>query len=309
MKVVLAGGSGQLGRILARSFHAEGHEVVVLSRSPTSTARSVAWDGATLGPWAKEFDGADAVVNLAGRSVNCRYTEANLQAMADSRVRSTRVVGEAIASARRPPPVWLQMSTATLYAHRFDADNDESGPLGGAEPGVPAYWARSIAIGKAWEQALAEAATPATRRVALRSAMVMSPDPGGVYHTLLGLARLGLGGTAAGGGQWVSWIHEADFVAAITLLLDSALEGVVNVAAPYPLPQVDQARILRETAGVPFGLPASRWMLELGAFLLRTDTELVLKSRRVVPGRLLAAGMKFRYPTWGEAARELAARV
>lgn len=150
MKLVIPGGTGQVGTILNRALTVAGHEVVVLTRRPVRD-REVRWDGETLGPWAEEIDGSDIVVNLAGRSVSCRYTAANLRAMMDSRVRSTRVVGEAIAAAARPPRVWLQMSTATVYSHRFDAPNDEAtGVLGGTEPGVPGYWASSVEIAKAW---------------------------------------------------------------------------------------------------------------------------------------------------------------
>jgi uncharacterized protein (TIGR01777 family) len=271
----------------------------------------VACDGATLGPWASEIVGAAVVINLAGRSVNCRYTPENVAQMMSSRVDSTRVVGEAIAAAKRPPRVWLQMSTATIYAHRFDAANDEAtGVIGGTEQGVPDYWAYSVEIAKNWERAQEEADTPATRKVALRAAMVMSPDPGGVFSVLLGLTRLGLGGPVAGGGQYVSWIHEHDFVRAVEFLIDREdLTGPVNLAAPGPLPQRAFMRALRSAWGMPVGLPATRWMAELGAFALRSDTELLLKSRRVVPGRLTGAGFVFRYPVWTGAAEELVGRV
>jgi len=189
MKIVLAGGTGQVGTILARAFHADGHDVAVLSRTPrTAPWRSLAWDGAHHGVWAREREGADVVVNLAGRSVNCRYTAENRRLITDSRVNSTRVVGEAIARAARPPRVWLQMSTATIYAHRYDAPNDETtGIIGGAESNAPDTWRFSIDVARSWERALAEAATPRTRKVALRSAMVMSLDRGGVFDTLLHL--------------------------------------------------------------------------------------------------------------------------
>lgn len=310
MKIVIPGGSGQIGQVLARSFLARGDEVVVLARGRAPVGRALAWDGRTVGAWAAEVDGADVVVNLAGRTVNCRYSEENLRQMLDSRVESTQAVGEAIARAGKPPRVWLQMSTATLYAHRFDAPNDEAtGQIGGDEPGVPAYWARSVAIAKAWERALEAAETPATRKVALRTAMMMSPDRGGVFDVLAGLASKGLGGIAGDGAQYVSWIHDADFVRAIDLLIAREdLDGPVNLASPGPLPQADFAHAIREATGVRLGLPAMKWMLEIGAFFLRTDTELLLKSRRVVPKRLLDAGFAFEHAAWPAAARELAAR-
>jgi uncharacterized protein (TIGR01777 family) len=309
MKIVIPGGSGQVGQILARAWRA--HDVVILGRGQqVGAGRLVPWDGRTLGDWARELDGADVVVNLAGRTVNCRYTDENLRQMRDSRVESTRAVGAAIAAASRPPRVWLQMSTATIYAHRFDAPNDEAtGVIGGDEPDAPAYWRTSVEIARAWEQALAEAPTPSTRKVALRTAMVMSPDRGGIFDVLLGLVRRGLGGAAGGGRQYVSWIHDRDLVRAFELLIArDDLDGPVNVAAPNPLPQREFQAALRAAWGTGVGLPATRWMLEIGAWLLRTDTELVLKSRRVVPGRLQAAGFAFEFPEWPPAARDLVAR-
>jgi uncharacterized protein (TIGR01777 family) len=306
MKIVIPGGSGQVGTILARAFREKGHRVVVLSRRPGFTL----WNARTLGDWTTEFEDADAVINLAGRSVNCRYNSENRAAILESRVNSTRVVGEAIAGARNPPHVWLQMSTATIYAHRYDAPNDEAtGILGGSEPKAPDTWRFSIDVATAWERTLDEAVTPQTRKVKLRSAMVMSPDRGGVFDTLLGLVRFGLGGRAGDGRQFVSWIHYKDFVRAVIWLIErNTVSGPVNLAAPNPLPNSDFMRALRQSWGVKAGLPATGWMLEIGAFILRTETELILKSRRVVPGRLLEQGFSFQYPTWPEAALDLCRR-
>ncbi|MEY9858112.1 uncharacterized protein (TIGR01777 family) [Catenulispora sp. GAS73] len=309
MKIVIPGGSGQVGAVVERAFTAAGHSVVVLSRNPRRP-NEVRWDGRTLGAWAGEIDGCDVVLNLAGRSVSCRYTPANLQEMMDSRVLSARVVGEAIARAERPPQVWLQASTATIYQHTFGAPNDEDGVIGGAESGVPAYWAYSVEIAKNWEREQAEANTPHTRKVALRSAMVMTPDRGGVFDYLAWMARLGLGGPVAGGRQYVSWIHDRDFVAALDFLTTHPeLTGAVNLAAPNPLPQRDFMRTLRHAWGTPIGLPATRTMATIGAFALRSDTELLLKSRRVIPGRLPNAGFRFAHPHWDDAARDLVRRV
>ncbi|HEY8482588.1 MAG TPA: TIGR01777 family oxidoreductase [Spirillospora sp.] len=309
MRIVIPGGTGQVGTILDRALTAAGHEVVVLTRRPVRE-RQVGWDGRTPGPWTEVVDGSDVVINLAGRSVSCRYTPENLKAMMDSRVESARVVGEAIAAAARPPRVWLQMSTATIYAHRFDAPNDEAtGVIGGAEPGVPGYWSFSVQIAKNWEREQELAKTPDTRKVALRTAMVMSPDRGGVFDVLLWLVRLGLGGPVAGGAQYMSWIHDRDFVRAIEFLVDrDDITGPVNVAAPEPLPQRAFMRALRRACRMPVGLPATTWMAEIGAFVIRSDTELLLKSRRVVPGRLLDAGFAFDHPTWGPAAEDLVTR-
>jgi uncharacterized protein (TIGR01777 family) len=299
MNIVMPGGSGQVGEVLARAFRADGHDVAILRRPMV------------LDQWRARIDGADVVISLAGRNVNCRNTAENRRAILDSRVDSTRMVGEAIALARRPPRVWLQASTATIYAHRYDAPNDEAtGIIGGHEVDVPDSWRFSIEVAQAWERTLQEARTPQTRKVALRSAMTMSPDAGGIFDTLLTLVRRGLGGTAADGRQYISWVHEEDFVRALYWLIEhDEVEGAVNIAAPNPLPNAEFMRILREAAGVRVGLPATKWMLEAGAFVMRTETELILKSRRVTPGRLLDAGFTFRYPDWKEAARELCNRA
>lgn len=311
MKIVIPGGTGQVGTVLARAFQTEGHDVVVLSRKPQDLPwRSVDWDGETLGTWVQEFDGADVVINLAGRSVNCRYHNRNRRAMMDSRVKSTRAVGEAIRAASCPPRVWLQASTATIYAHRYDAANDEAtGILGGHEQNVPDTWRFSIDVATAWEDAAREFEVPETRQVLMRSAIIMSPDRGGAFDVLLRLVRFGLGGKNGDGRQYVSWIHDRDFLRAVHCLIErEEMRGPVNLAAPNPLPNQEFMRALREARGRRFGLPATNWMLELGAFVLRTETELILKSRRVVPGRLLDAGFEFEFPTWKEASFDLCQR-
>ena len=311
MRIVIPGGTGQVGTLLARAFHRDGHAVVVLGRHPARTPwRFAQWDGRTLGPWARELDDADVVIDLAGRSVNCRYTAANRREILDSRVESARVVGQAIAACQRPARVWLQASTATIYAHRFDAPNDErSGIIGGDEPNAPDTWRFSIAVAKAWEHAATQTVPPGTRLVLLRSAMIMSPDEGGIFATLLGLVRLGLGGPAGDGKQFVSWIHGDDFVRAMYWIIEhESLSGAVNVSSPNPLPYALFMRALQRAAHVPFGLPAARWMLEIGTRIMRTESELVLKSRRVVPQRLVESGFTFEFPTWPAAAVDLVNR-
>ena len=310
MKIVIAGGTGQVGTILARHFHAAGDEVTVLGRHAVSVPwRFQLWDGRSLGDWSACLEGAEVVINLAGRSVNCRYNEENRREIMSSRVDSTRVVGEAIRQAQQPPGLWLQASTATIYAHRFDAPNDEiTGSLGGSEPDAPDTWRFSIAVAKAWEEACDAAEVPWTRIVKMRSAMIMSPDRGGIFATLLGLVRMHLGGSAGSGKQFVSWIHFKDFIRAIEwLMAHPDIAGQINLAAPNPLPYGDFMRALREAAGVSFGLPASKWMLEIGAFIMRTETELILKSRRVVPTRLCESGFDFQFPEWPAAAVDLCA--
>lgn len=308
MKIVIPGGTGQVGTVLARAFVADGHDVVVLGRSPEKVEwRTEKWDGKTLGPWAAEIDGADVVINLAGRSVNCRYNDENRRQMMDSRVDSTRVVGEAIAATTTPPKVWLQASTATIYAHRFDAANDDvAGIIGGREADAPDTWNFSIDVATAWERAANEASTPKTRKVLLRSAMTMSPDRGGIFDVMLGLVRKGLGGTAASGKQYISWIHDRDFIRSVYWLIEhEELSGPINIASPNPLPNREFMQIFRKVAGVSIGLPAMEWQLAIGAFFMRTETELILKSRRVVPKLLTDSGFKFDFPDWADACRDL----
>ncbi|HVS32376.1 MAG TPA: TIGR01777 family oxidoreductase [Thermoanaerobaculia bacterium] len=307
MKIVIPGGSGHLGSILARALHGE-HDVVVLTRGdPIRPWRTVKWDGVTPGNWIDEIDGADVVINLAGRSVNCRYNAANRAEIMRSRVDSTRAAGHAIASVARPPHLWLQAATATIYAHRYDAANDEEhGIAGWAAEDAPDSWRFSIDVARAWEAAVDEIRTPRTRRVKMRTAMVMSPERRGAFDLLLRLARAGLGGRAGDGRQFVSWIHHEDFVRAIRFLINKPfIDGVINLAAPNPLPNAGFMRAIRDGLGIRTGLPATKGMLEIGSFLMRTESELILKSRRVTPARLLRYGFAFQYPEWPDAAGAL----
>ncbi len=272
--------------------------------------RHVSGTGLLLGPWVADLEASDVLINLAGRSVNCRYTKHNRQEILDSRVRSTLVLHQAVAGLRSPPAVWLNASTATIYRHAVDRAMDETtGELGGDEPGAPATWNFSIQVAKAWEEAFFSAHPPRTRQVALRSAMTFSPDRDGVFDVFLKLVRHGLGGTILPGTQFVSWIHDVDFIRAIEFLIATpSFSGPVNVAAPGPLQNRQFLGVLRKAWGTRIGLPVAPWMLEAGTFLMRTESELVLKSRRVVPGRLLEAGFEFTYPTWERAASDLVAR-
>jgi uncharacterized protein (TIGR01777 family) len=311
LRIVIPGGSGQVGNILARHFHAKGHDVVVLARTVSPTAwRVVQWDGASLGSWTSVLEDADVVINLAGRSVDCRYTAANRRSINESRIQTTQLLGQAIAQCARPPRVWMNASTATIYRHAFDRPMDElTGELGGNEPNAPATWRFSIEVATSWEKTLFDAVTPHTRKVALRSAMIMSPDRGGVFDTLLRLVRFGLGGAAASGRQFVSWIHDEDFLRSVDFLIaQKEIEGAVNLASPNPLPHREFMKVLREAWGARIGLPAASWMLEMGTFFLRTESELVLKSRRVVPGRLADSGFQFEFPEWVSAAADLVQR-
>lgn len=309
-KIILAGGSGFLGRLLSRHLAGCGHEVVILTRTPSAPARptrEVDWDGRSLAGWTRELNGALAVINLAGRSVDCRYHARNRRLIMDSRVDSTRVLGEAISRSATPPRVWLNSSTATIYKHSLDRPMDEATGEIGATPEVLDVF--SVEVAKAWENALDDVPTPSTRKVALRTAMVFGTSPGGVFQVLKRLVRLGLGGKMAGGRQYVSWIHEEDFCRAIEwLLIREDLSGPINVTAPNPLPNLEMMQIFRRVAGVSVGLPANRWLLELGAFFLRTETELILKSRRVVPRRLTDSGFQFLHPHLRDALENLFSR-
>jgi len=311
MKIIIPGGSGQVGTILSRTFHADGHEVVVLSRSAESAPwRVVQWDGRSLGPWTDELENADVLINLAGRSVNCRYHAKNRRTIKQSRIESTNILGEAITNANAPPRLWLQASTATIYAHRHDAANDEDdGILGTIDPVWPDTWQFSFDVASSWEVACIAWNTPATRKVLMRTAFVMSPDRGGPFDVILGMVRKGLGGKNADGKQYVSWIHDRDLIRAIYWLIDrDDLAGPINLASPNPLPNVDFMCDFRKAWGISVGMPAMKWMLEIATFFMRSESELILKSRRVVPKRLLDSGFTFELPTWSKAAKNLCAR-
>ena len=315
--IVIPGGSGHVGSLLAHSFQERGHRVTVLTRSPYAASwNTVHWDGLHTGPWVEHLEGADVCINLAGRSVNCRYTAANREEIYRSRIETTQLLGDVIAGLADPPKVWLNASTATIYRHALDRPMDEfTGELGGDEMltawrRVPETWNFSIRVARDWEAAFYAAVAPRTRKVALRSAIVMSPEPGGAFSTLLKLVRWSVGGAQGNGRQFVSWIHGLDFARAVELLVENdEFEGPVNLAAPNPLPNREFMGTLREAWGMPNGIPAPSPLVELAALFLRTEAELVLKSRYVVPARLLRAGFEFEFPVWSEAAGDLVRRV
>jgi uncharacterized protein (TIGR01777 family) len=313
LRIVLPGGSGQVGQMLARYLQERGHHVTVLTRGPfTAPWQTVHWDGKNPGPWTETLEGADVCINLAGRSVNCRYNETNRREIYDSRIGTTMLLNRVIAGLDAPPWVWLNASTATIYRHSLDRPMDEAtGELGGHEliskrRRAPDKWNFSVRVAKDWEAALFETATPRTRKVALRSTITFSPTPGNAFAIFLNLVRLSLGGKQGNGRQFVSWIHEADFARAVEFLIDhEEMEGPVNIAAPHPLPNREFMEAMRDASGIPNGFPMPSPLIELGALLMRTESELVLKSRRVVPGRLLEAGFEFEFPEWAEAAEDL----
>jgi uncharacterized protein len=316
LRIVIPGGSGQVGQVLARHFQRRGDHVTVLTRAPyTAEWQTVHWDGEHEGPWIESLEGADVCINLAGRSVNCRYHAENRRAIYDSRIGTTRLLGRVLGTLTDPPRVWLNASTATIYRHALDREMDEAtGELGGNElvgrtRRAPDTWNFSIGVAKDWEAAFFEAYTPRTRKVAMRSAITMSPTPENAFGVLSNLVRMGLGGTQGNGRQFVSWVHEDDFARAVEFLIEhEELEGAVNIASPNPLPNREFLAELRDAWDRPNGLPAPSLLIEVAAFFLRTESELVLKSRRVVPGRLLDAGFRFEFPEWAEAAEDLVRR-
>lgn len=302
--VIIAGGSGFLGSSLARHLTSAGYSVVVLTRSKQKSDapwRHVTWDARTLGDWVSTLDNAAAVVNLVGRTVDCVKTPDHRDEILRSRVEATRVLGAAMRKVRQPPPVWVQMSTAHIYGDPPVIVCDEQSPLG---VGLAPF------VGKAWEEAFASSVLPEQRAVVLRTSFVIGRNRGaggGAMERLCTLARFGLGGRVGSGRQGMSWIHENDmnrvFERAIT---HENMNGAYIASAPTPVSQAEFMLALRRAMRVPIGLPAFEWMVRLGApLLLRTDPELALYGRYVVPKRLLAEGYEFGYPTLDKALNEL----
>lgn len=289
--VVLAGGTGFIGTYLADRFRVLNYDVRMISRN----SGHIQWndrDGI-----AEALDGADLLINLAGRSVNCRYNEKNKRDILASRTETTRLLGEAVSACTRPSALWINASTATIYRHAEDRPmTEEHGEIGSGF---------SVDVAKAWEETFFSYGTKKTgketRLAALRIAIVLGQG-GGVMTPYKNLARFGLGGPQGSGTQMFSWIHIDDIFGIIMFLKDHPeLSGVFNASAPEPLTNREWMRTVRQAMKVPFGLPAPRWMLELGAVLIRTETELILKSRWVIPERLEQAGYRFKYRTAGQA--------
>jgi uncharacterized protein (TIGR01777 family) len=303
--IVIFGANGFLGRYLTRHFTRQGREVVAVARRRegwSGDGMFLEWDGRSAGPWELALEGAEAVINLAGRSVNCRYTAENRREILESRLASTRAIGRAIAGCKVPPKVWLNAGTATWYRHAEDKPQDDWQ----GEPGD----GFSCDVARAWEEAFFEAMVPAeTRKVALRIGMVLANEEATVFDVLRKLTACGLGGAMGGGAQRISWIHMEDFLRAVEFVVNDAfLSGAVNVTAPEFPTNREWMRIFRESVGMPIGLPASRWMLEIGARLMRTETELVLKSRWAEPLRLHDEGFRWRWARAVDAVADLQAR-
>lgn len=306
-RVVIAGGSGFLGISLAIHLDACGTSVVLLSRRPPKLGgpwRHVSWDGRTLGAWCRELDGALGLVNLTGRSVDCVKTPDHQDEILRSRVEATRMLGTALVGVNSPPPVWVQMSTAHIYGDPPEVTCTEESPFG---------YGFAPFVGRAWEEEFYASVLPSQRPVILRTSFVLGRDRGvggGALARLVKLARLGLGGPIGSGTQGMSWIHEVDMNRLFErALFDSGVQGPYIASSPNPIPQRAFMRELRHAVGMPLGLPASSWMVRMGArWLLRTDPELALYGRYVVSKRLQEEGFEFRFPRLGDALRDLLGR-
>lgn len=299
-KIIIAGGTGFLGQSLANYFKDKVEEIIILTRKEypsEQNIRYIFWDGKSKGDWFYHLENADALINLTGRSVDCRYNEKNKAAILNSRIDSTEILGHAIRMCDNPPTVWLNSSTATIYRHSMDMEmNEETGEIGSGF---------SVGIAKAWERSFFNQVTPITRKVALRTAIVLGKN-GGALHPIVNLAKLGFGGKQGSGDQYFSWLHEEDFSRAIHFLINKKeLEGVFNVVAPKPTTNKELMLNIRTLLKIPFGIPLPKWLLEVGAILIRTETELVLKSRRVIPKRLIDGGFSFKYESITKSLRHL----
>lgn len=308
LEVVLAGGSGQVGRMLARQFQVRGAHVTVLTRSPYAAPyRTIHWDGEHPGAWVEALDGADVCINLTGHTINCRPTRANRELVLRSRIESTLAIHRAIASLTDPPWLWMNASACTLYDRLLDDDGVDL-PRAESDYHAAGFTTQYPAnVVRAWEDAFFAGQLPHTRRVALRSGLTFSPVSGNVFAVLARLVQFSLGGAAGSGRQFVPWIHEADYARAVDFLIArDDLEGPFNLAAPNPLPNRELMAALREAMNMPNGIPAPAFGIKLGAWLFGSNPSLVLDSCRAVPARLMGEGFHFLYPDWPEAALDLA---
>jgi len=287
MKIIIAAGTGFLGKNLEKYFMDKGHEVYILTRNPKRT-NEFYWDGKTLGVWKDLLESADVLINLAGKSVDCRYTDKNKQEIYSSRIESTKVLQQAFDRCNQKPKIWLNASSATIYIHSENHLNTEENGIVGDD--------FSMNICKSWEKEFFKQETENVRKVALRTSIVLGNN-GGAFPKLKMITRLGLGGKQGRGNQNISWIHVEDFCRAVEYIIDhESISGPVNVTAPHPLPNESFMKKLRKAVKIPFGLNASVWQLELSSLFLGTETELLLKSRNVYPQKLIDSGFKFLYP-------------
>lgn len=290
-KIVLAGGNGYLGQVLQEYYKPLAREVILLSRKPSPPSeniKTIVWDARTTGEWTECLNHADVLINLCGKNVNCRYTRENRSRIISSRVTSTTLLASAIQSLPVPPRLWINVTSATIYRHAEDRPQDEeTGEIG---------YGFSIDVCRKWEDAFFQNETPRTRKVALRMGVVFGKRDG-AFPRLLALARLGLGGKQGNGQQYVSWIHEQDAAKCTEWVLQNeAVSGIFNCTSPKPVKNEEMMAAIRKACGVPFGIPAPAWLLEIGTQIIGTETELLLKSRWVLPKRLLDNQFEFSYP-------------
>ena len=310
-KIVIAGGTGFIGEALIQHFSTD-NEVVVLTRglkneqtnsyksnaylNTKDNVRYVIWDATTQGPWVKELEGAHILINLCGKSVNCRYTTRNKREIFDSRTKPTITLGESIHTLITPPKLWINAASATIYRHATDGPQDENN--GEIENDF------SVQVCKLWEKSFFDCRTPCTRKIALRMAVTLGR--GGVMIPYLNLIKFGLGGRQGSGKQMYSWVHIEDTCRIIDwLYTQKELEGVYNCCSPTPVNNETFMATLRKVTQKSFGLPAYEWMLKIGAMLIGTETELLLKSRWVLPTRLLNKGYTFMYANIEDAFTEI----
>lgn len=300
MKIILAGGSGFLGNGLINAFRSSMESIVVLTRGESTSSGNVHhvhWDGKTLGPWTNSLEGADVLINLTGKNVNCRYTEKNKTEILRSRLDSTRVLGKALDRMSSPPALWIQCSSATIYRHSEDKLMDEkSGECGNG-------FSEQVCL--QWEGMFNRQILPYTRKVVLRIGIALGTS-GSALPRLINMTKAGFGGRQGNGKQFVSWIHHQDIVRIINWIIENPqANGVYNAVAPQPLANRDFMKSLRKALKVPLGLYMPTWLLSIGAWLIGTETELILKSRKVYPQRLLDNGFVFEFPDLNSALVDL----
>ena len=295
-KIILAGGNGYLGGVLAKYFSSMANEIIILARKAKAkegNIKTFVWDGKTEGSWTENLNNADLLVNLCGKNVNCRYTKKNRAEIINSRIYPTRLLNNVLEKLTNPPKLFINITSATIYRHAEDKPQDDvTGEIG---------YGFSIDVCQIWEKTFFENINPKARKIALRMGIVMGRKDG-AFPRLLNLVKVGLGGKQGDGEQYVSWIHEHDAARSIEWLIEHPeIEGAVNCTAPNPVKNTEMMRTLRSAYGMPIGLPAPGWLLEIGAKIIGTETELILKSRWVKPAILLNSGFKFQYETIKEA--------
>ncbi|WP_299608536.1 TIGR01777 family oxidoreductase [uncultured Aquimarina sp.] len=299
-KLVIAAGTGFLGDILVEYFKNKVDTIIILTRGENRTLnniRYVQWDAKSIGNWQSELEGADVLINMTGKSVDCRYHQKNKDLILSSRVESTNVLGKVISNCVNPPKVWLNSSTATIYRHSLDMEMDEiNGEIGTGF---------SVNVATNWEHAFFSHHTPKTRKVALRTSIVLGKK-GGALQPILNLVKIGFGGKQGKGNQKFSWIHEIDFARSLEFIINNPeMEGPINIVAPNPSDNKTLMQTLRKVTNINIGIPLPKFLLEIGARMIKTETELILKSRNVIPKKMLEAGFQFTYPDLTEATKEL----